>query len=489
MGFGGFMLNDPDANMEILGQPRYEGAINSIDWLTNVVDSGFVMYITFIAFFIISVAMLRNVLAGAYVAYPKFWDKVAQAHEEKREIAYYERVTGFFKEGWKSASGGSLEKFILRFVPNVKLWTDFAEAGDNEIAPKDYFMKAIPQMILVIIIGVFIYNGYYRDTANKITGVGADLFHRFVTEVDPTEVIYRITESSGTPDFASDDSEDRKMQLVNKISHDIYAAVLSKYNDIDSTAAKTQLAGLIEAWVIGQVDNNAAEYASSDKWDPKYKITLTTSPSQQKNSSSNDGNTQVVMLGSTNVKDFGFESTVASDENWFINVVATFNKQTTRKNYMQLNDVELYVKLSIEHQADGKDVPIVVDDTSVLDLLRFNSAKITGMRVEGSGDKAKTKEVGTFSLVRGYRKNSKDAIDNTKLCAKAAGKKLDNCTVFKLTNVQITLNGQNHALIALHNDAEAASAQFTSKHATAFNDKTPVSSEWPDDIFADRKAN
>ena len=478
MNFASFILNEPNANSEILDQPRYEGAINEISGLTQVVDTGFIIFITFIAFFIISVAMLRNVLAGAYVAYPKFWDKVAEAHDEKREMAYYERVTGFFKEGWKSASGGSLEKFILRFVPNVKLWTDFAEADGNEIAPKDYFIKAIPQMILVIIIGVFIYNGYYRDTANKITGVGAELFHRFVTEVDPTEVIYRITESSGTPDFASDDSEDRKMQLVNKIAHDIYAAVLSKYNDIESTAAKTQLANMVEAWVIAQVDANASEYASSEKWDPKYKITLTTAPSQQANSQSSDGNTQVIMLGTTNVTEFGFESTIATDENWYINVVCTFNKQTVRKNHVLLSDVELYDKIAKKVKVEGSNhTAFSFNDASVVGLLKLSGAKIGGVEEDGT-----TKKM--YALRRGKAADKDKMTDESMLYAKDAGKALEGYTVFKVSGVKIRLNGQDHDVIALHVDSDCTdSACFSSKKAAAFEGKTKIAAEWPDDVF------
>ena len=87
-----YATSDANAVADILNNQRYEGAIESIQSVTEIVDTGFTMFITFIAFFIISAAMLRNVLAGAYCAFPKFWDKVDAAHKEVQDSGRVQRI-------------------------------------------------------------------------------------------------------------------------------------------------------------------------------------------------------------------------------------------------------------------------------------------------------------------------------------------------------------------------------------------------------------
>ena len=74
--------------LDILSNPKYAGAISSIRGVTDWIDSGFGMAITMIAFLIIIVAMLKNVLAAAYCAYPKFWDRVDAAHKEVESVSW-----------------------------------------------------------------------------------------------------------------------------------------------------------------------------------------------------------------------------------------------------------------------------------------------------------------------------------------------------------------------------------------------------------------
>ena len=158
----GIRLGTGDAVNDILMDNRFAGAIESISFITKFVDHWFTVIITATAFFIISAAMLRNVMAGAYCSNHKFWDKVAEAHEKSDAISIASIGQYVSGKQFMNTTGGGLRDALLGLVPNIKAWTDF---DDVDIEPKQYFMKAIPQMLACVIIGVFIYNGYYRNTA------------------------------------------------------------------------------------------------------------------------------------------------------------------------------------------------------------------------------------------------------------------------------------------------------------------------------------
>lgn len=53
-------MNYSQVTVDILQNPKYAGAIDSVSWLTNWIDSGFGMVITIVAFLIILVAMFKT---------------------------------------------------------------------------------------------------------------------------------------------------------------------------------------------------------------------------------------------------------------------------------------------------------------------------------------------------------------------------------------------------------------------------------------------
>lgn len=226
--------------------------ISTISGVTDLVDSAFMTVITFVAFFIISVALLRNVLAGAYCAFPKFWDQVHDAHKENEDKAFFESIKGI-KDSYKTASMGTLKTAVFRIVPDIKVMTDFDE---GELSAKDYFIKAIPQMIIVVIIGVFIYNGYYRDFTSLVASTGAEFIDRTILSFDPVGAFDTLMNTSGRPAFASDDSMDEFGKRKNRIANDIYDQIITKYTDIKDADTKAALAG--------QIDNVVDEIFSFD---------------------------------------------------------------------------------------------------------------------------------------------------------------------------------------------------------------------------------
>ena len=143
---GEYVIQTGDAITDIMDGQRFQGAVRSINFITEFIDVWFIRIISATAFFIISAALLKNVCAGAYVANSKFWDKVDDAHKKKDAISIASAKQFFAGgQGIMNTQVGSVRDFLLCIVPNIKAFTDF---DDADIEPKAYFMKAIPQMCL-----------------------------------------------------------------------------------------------------------------------------------------------------------------------------------------------------------------------------------------------------------------------------------------------------------------------------------------------------
>lgn len=264
-------MNMSQVTIDILNNPRFEGAISSIEWLTDYIDVGFGMAITLVAFLIILVAMFKNVLAAAYCAYPKFWNKVNDAHTKNKDagiIKQIQEAANGMKGGTQSVTVGEI---IMGVLPDIKAMTDF-EA--DTLSPKTYFMKAIPQMIVCVIIGAFIYNGYYRDVTSKVVDVGSTLLQRTLLECDPVAMYDQFTGSAGRPVFTSDNATDSRTQLQNKIATSVYTSIIGTYTDIKSADAKRTLADECDRLADSVLQGISTDDTFTD--DAKWKPTLTT---------------------------------------------------------------------------------------------------------------------------------------------------------------------------------------------------------------------
>lgn len=270
-------MNMSQVTIDILNNPRFEGAISSIEWLTDYIDVGFGMAITLVAFLIILVAMFKNVLAAAYCAYPKFWNKVNDAHTKNKDagiIKQIQEAANGMKGGTQSVTVGEI---IMGVLPDIKAMTDF-EA--DTLSPKTYFMKAIPQMIVCVIIGAFIYNGYYRDVTSKVVDVGSTLLQRTLLECDPVAMYDQFTGSAGRPVFASDDSVDGFGRMQNKIATSLYTSIIGTYTDINSADAKRVLADACDTQAknIATAMQNGGGVSGDEDFtdDAKWKLTMDT---------------------------------------------------------------------------------------------------------------------------------------------------------------------------------------------------------------------
>lgn len=227
-----------DAVSDIMNNDRFQGAIENISWLTERVDYWFSVVISVTAFFIISAALLKNACAGAYCANHKFWDKVAEAHEKNEALSLANVKDFFMQKNFLNTTGGGIRDFLLGLVPNIKALTDF---DDADIEPKQYFMKAIPQMLICVIIGVFIYNGYYRDTAAKVGQFGSEICDRVFASVDPSSFIDKLTQTAAKPDNIYENDTTLQGQDIYKLSSEIYTTFLSEAKDFTGSDQMTAL--------------------------------------------------------------------------------------------------------------------------------------------------------------------------------------------------------------------------------------------------------
>lgn len=268
------LASNNGAVSDIMSSDRFEGAMQSIEWLTIRIDTWFTMIITVIAFLIISVSLLKNVFAGAYCANPKLWNKVDEAHKANEGLTLA-NLGSKFKD---NVMNKDLKTSILLFIPNLKAATDF---DDQEVSPKQYFMKSIPQMCLCIIIGIFIYNGYYRDTAMEVGNFGTEILDRVFSSVDATSFVSKVTQTTGTPDNIFANSSSRSIKNQYEISMALYKSVVSSTNTAEglSTADKTAIMRSCELVAQNIVTKNmGTNYWIYEGVPKEYKLTIKCTP-------------------------------------------------------------------------------------------------------------------------------------------------------------------------------------------------------------------
>lgn len=258
----------PDAIDEILLDGRFNGAVEQIQWLTKWFDQFSVQIISVCAFLIIAAAFLKNAMAGTYCANSKFWDKVADAHAKKDALSM-STIKGYFTGGqYQNTTVAGFKDGILALIPNVKSFTEFEDA---DIQPKQYFMRSIPQMCMCVIIGIFIYNGYYRDTAAVIGEFGSEAFTRIMTAASPSEFLDKITQTTGMPALITDGATDPQGKLLNKIADAGRKACITEFG-ISSNAGKIKISQEVENWVLDKVQY-AVEPYMQDLPDDSWKVT------------------------------------------------------------------------------------------------------------------------------------------------------------------------------------------------------------------------
>lgn len=264
----GFVIDSGDAVADIMNDQRFSGAISSIQWLTSRIDHWFTMAITAVAFFIISSALFKNVCAGAYCANHKFWDKVAEAHEKAEAISAASAMEFVKSKGFMNTTAGGLRDSILCIIPNIKAFTIFE---DTEVSPKTYWMKAIPEMFACIIIGVFVYNGYYRDAASTVGNFGSEICERVFASVDPVVWVDKVTQTSKAPENIFENDASVQGEMCKEISKGIYKLYHSGVKELSDYELKCNLMRDCEKIAQSMTDEAASDFFSND---PTVEYTL-----------------------------------------------------------------------------------------------------------------------------------------------------------------------------------------------------------------------
>lgn len=315
-----------DAVKDIIETPRYQGAIETIDFITRIVDNGFVMFVSFVAFFIISAAVLRNALAGAYCVFPKFWDKVHVEHEKVMSTTF----GSIPKMKIGGASMGSITGFILGLLPDIKVLTDFEQEDGASVDYKRYFMRALPQAVCAVFVGVFIYNGHYRDVMALTSNFGSEIITNFIASADPEAFLTRMVGFSGKPEASTDAATSGTDLIVNKATWSVYNKVISHYTDLarDKQTKQTLIAAIEKQMKIN-VEDHCQKYADTQNWDITVDSSLHLDGTILNTVISEDGNEATIVLPALFFSDLGIESTIDTDKNYCVQTVLRFSRHLT----------------------------------------------------------------------------------------------------------------------------------------------------------------
>lgn len=189
--------------------------------------------VSIVGFAIVAAAIIKNALAGLYLAFPKLWDKV---HDYRKSL---EDSMG----GGSGGSGvkkhlGSIAIILFSLLPDVKDQTEFADdeaggsAANNSMKKKEWFTKAIPQFLALVTVGMLIFYGYPSKLANWLGDAGLYLGDAFFDNVDPVQIVKKVTNGITTYTLITDDSTDPLEQSVNDITKDVMKSVYTRYSDM-----------------------------------------------------------------------------------------------------------------------------------------------------------------------------------------------------------------------------------------------------------------
>lgn len=364
-----FAESGSDVFTDILKGPRYQGTVNALKGVTATMDTIFMGFISICAFFIISCALLKNVVAGVYASYPIFFDKV---HDAKLSAAEK------FNDKYRGL--GSVASFLLGFLPDFK---EMSEFRDDNIQPRDYFLKAIPQMFCTVMIGVVIYNGYYRDIIVKAAQFGSTMIERFLDQVDPVQVFDNITNGFGMPKSSYDAGKDSKSKLIASITKKMYSKTVSFYTDITTAEAKTALVSNQENWVAANI-NTLTQYTDDKKYKSSFQIDRVLGDIDVASvNRTEDG--EIIRAWVVPFSQFNIQSGEHLDEDWRLRVIVKFTKKYSGVSSSgTISNAQLVLPASYKTTPTGdttKDL-IKMSTAEMKGLVAGNSFKVDGKPAE-----------------------------------------------------------------------------------------------------------
>lgn len=227
---------------EIINSTRYNGQIQSIAWLTSIVDGWFVRIISFCGFFIISIVFLKCALMGLYCSYPKLFDQIHDIKDSCRKA-----------RGGGNPSGTAIWA-LSWLIPDVKSFVDLGDDFDSTKGfatqnIKTILMKTMISGAVFIMVGTAIYNGYYRDFMGKLSQLGGHVFDTYILNLDLADM-FDETVNAGK-DYKFGFASNRQGTAQNAFAKAIYDDVRNYYGHsyLNTESDRSKVGQNIETWV------------------------------------------------------------------------------------------------------------------------------------------------------------------------------------------------------------------------------------------------
>lgn len=358
-----------DAVEDILKQPRFGGAVTWVNKIGSLVDEWFMAAISFVSFFIISASCLRNVLAGAYCVFPKFWDGVHEAHQMTSAISIASVGSYFTGGGYKNTNVGSISKFLMGLLPDIKVLTDFEGAQDVDY--KQYFMKAIPQCVIAVFVGVFIYNGYYRDVMVVTSRFGSHVTMNALMSIKPEQVLETLTNVVVNIQYPIKDASYGTDLYADTYLKEVVGYVTGDdaYPDQSSKGPKQKLYDAMSSWCSEKFKNvNVVpeEMRDTELWSMSVDNAGIRSTNPITGSMGGDGltytsrtesadkmsQTMMICTPVSELRTLGFHSEYHEESDMFLWATVTFTNKGAKKDdtpkFESINDLVLELSISSE---------------------------------------------------------------------------------------------------------------------------------------------
>lgn len=242
---------DP-ASRDILFNDRFAGDIQVIKPVTNVLDKLTIWFVSICGFCIILLAMIKHVLSACVCLWYKFFLKI---HNIKTN-------------GGESKNTNAVTALFVKLMPDLLPWVD-DEVGMK--SPKDYFVKAIPEAVLSVFIGSFIFSAYYRETIGNFSVLGLHVWNRLILSHDYRAAFDRVVDSGTDYDFKFDRTHGGKNRA--KIAKKIYDVVRGAYGTINDTDAKANLGAGIESKIASWSEMNT--FLDSEDYSMTFQVSNT----------------------------------------------------------------------------------------------------------------------------------------------------------------------------------------------------------------------
>lgn len=207
--------------------------------------------ISAIGFIIVAAAIIKNALAGLYLAYPKLWDKVHMVRQQMEQGLQTASQGG---EKWKKV-GGSIMMILISVLPDVKDATEFGqdENGQNSATSsfekKQWLLKAIPEFLALVMIGMLIFYGYPTKLANWVGETGRFALDAFFDNVDPVQLTKNVFDGISTYELATDSATSNSERNINGITRSALKQMYTRYSDMHQQPLQ-QCATLLEQDIL-----------------------------------------------------------------------------------------------------------------------------------------------------------------------------------------------------------------------------------------------